>query len=194
MRNATQVVNNLMNTALDNLSLFNVQVKTDFQSNPAQLNNMLTSLGFVQHYKGAYKKNQQDLIELLYKFKTNMTAELKTQITTAGTSPALIEDIIAHADTLKNANITQETLKGGRKKISEDGVIEFNAIYNSVISIAKISASIFKNDPAIRDQFNFSKTLKALTGSTASNGGSTSGTSTGTGNQTGDNEITPVNP
>lgn len=167
LRKATQALNNLMAQALSDLSQFNAQLKSDFESNPALLNNMLTSLGFAQHYKKAYKKNQQQLIELLYKFSNNMTPAFKSAIIEKGTSIALIDAIISYAETLKNANVTQETLKGGRKEISQEGVIEFNHIYNSVIAIAKISASIFKKSPAIREQFSFSKLIKAQKGSSA---------------------------
>lgn len=193
LRNATQTVNSLMAQALDSLSEFNVQVKSDFSNNPAQLSNMLTSLGFAQHYKGAYKKNQQELIELLFKFSANMTPALKAAIVAKGTSPALIDSIVSFAETLKNANVTQESMKGARKEISQQGVTEFNEIYNTVIGIAKISASIFKKSPAISSQFSFSKLLKALKGSSASGNGQSSGISAVTVNQPGDNEISPVN-
>ena len=39
---------------------------------------------------------------------------------------------------------------------------ELNAIYNQVISVAKISAKFFKDNKAIKDQFSYAKGLSNL--------------------------------
>jgi len=114
------------------------------------------------------------MLELLYRFKTNIVPALQTEISAAGTDPGLITDIIGYADEFSASNIRQETLKGGRKEITQENVGELNAIYNEVIGIARISARIFKDSYPIRDQFSYAKILKALghQGAASANGNS----------------------
>jgi len=162
MRDATQIVLGIQKNALRDLAEFKVQIMEDFKNNKTRRDEILNRLGFTQHLKSAQGKDQEALIELLLQFKKNMTAALQTEITTAGTSVTLITATIAYADVLKNSNITQETLKGGRKEISQTAVAEFNIIYTQVISIAKISTAFFKNDKAIKPKFSYAKTLKSL--------------------------------
>lgn len=162
MRDATQVVLGIQKNALRDLAEFKVQIMEDFKSNKKRRDEILTVLGFTQHLKDAQKNDQEALIELLIKFKKNMTTQLQNEIVTAGMSTTLITAIIGYADVLKNSNITQETLKGSRKTISAAAVKEFNEIYNTVISVAKISAKFYKGDKAMMDKFSYAKTLQAL--------------------------------
>ena len=162
MREATQILLGIQTNAIRDLAEFKIQIIEDFKNNKKRRDEILTRLGFTAHHQDAQNKDQQALIELLLMFKKNMTNPLQTEITAAGTALALISAIISYADVLKNSNITQETLKGSRKEVSQAGVTELNAIYSQVISVARISAKIFKSDKAIADQFSYSKTLKSL--------------------------------
>lgn len=162
MREATKVVLSIQALALFLLAEFKVQIEEDFKGDPSRRDEILTQLGITEHHKDAQNKDQEALIELLMKFKLNMTSTLQTEITTKGTALALIDNIIAQADILNNANITQETLKGGRKEISAEAVTEFNAIYSAVISVARIARNFFKKDPAKADLFSYNKTLRNL--------------------------------
>lgn len=193
LRDATALVHSIMADATTELSFFKVQVEQDFKSNKPLLNEILTNLGFAMHYAGVTNKSQSALVELLFKFKTNMTPELQTQITAAGTAPALITAITGYADQLINSNISQEALKGSRKVLTQSGLKELNEIYTQVISVALIAGKLFKNDPAIRDQFSYNKLLKAITASSSASGNGGSG-NTGTGGTGGgnDNEIQPA--
>ena len=159
MREATQVLTDIQKNALHDLAEFKVQIMEDFKNNKTRRDEILTRLDFTAHHKDAQNKDQEALIQLLLTFKQNMTAALQTEIIKSGTSATLITTINAYADVLKNSDITQETLKGSRKVITQAGVDE---IYNQVISIAKISAKFFKDDKAIKDKFSFAKTLKTL--------------------------------
>jgi len=93
-----------------------VQIDQDFKPTPDRRTEILKQLGFTDYYKDARKKDQEALINLLYQFKANLTAELKTEIANKGTAPAALEEIVEFADTLKNANVTQEGNKGTKKK------------------------------------------------------------------------------
>jgi hypothetical protein len=134
----------------------------DFKNKKVRRDEILTNLGFTAHLKATQKSDQEALIQLLLTFKLNMTAALKTEITTAGTAAATISTIIGYAQVLKDSNITQETMKGSRKENSEKGVKEFNEIYSQVISIAKISANLFKTDKAVQEKFSYAKTLNRI--------------------------------
>jgi len=162
MRQATQVVTGMQAKALIELAEFKVQIDVDFKADKVRRAEILTSLGFTAHYNAAKKKDQEALVELLVKFKVNMTPVLFAEITAEGMAPDLITAISDHAVLLNNANITQETLKGSRKTLSASVVNELNSIYNDVIRVARISAKFFKNDPAMRDKFSYSKTRAAM--------------------------------
>jgi hypothetical protein len=162
MREATQAVIGIQASAMRDTAEFKIQVTEDFKNNKPRRDEILSRLGFTAHLKAAQKGDQEALIELLYNFKQNMTVTLKAEITAAGTSTALITSITGYADTLKNSDVTQETMKGNRKQVTQSGVKELNEIYNQIISIARISAKFYKDDKAMKDKFSFSKTLKAL--------------------------------
>jgi len=162
MRDATQVVLGIQKNAMRDTAEFKVQIMEDFKNDKPRRAEILTRLGFTTHLKDAQNHDQEALVELLLKFKLNMSAALKTEITNAGTALTLITAIIGYADVLKTANITQETFKGGRKEITASAVKEFNEIYSAVISIAKISANFFKADKAKQDKFSYNKIRKNL--------------------------------
>lgn len=63
---------------------------------------------------------------------------------------------------MASANITQETLKGSSKLITAEAVTEFNAIYDEVISVAKIARNFYKGNPNKQDEFSYAKILKKL--------------------------------
>lgn len=162
MRQATVVVTGIQAQALIDLAEFKVQIEEDFKSNRPRRDEILTTLGFTAHLKAAQNKDQEALVELLNRFKTNMIATLSAEITAAGMAPATIAAISGYADILRDANITQETLKGSRKTLSANVVNQLNGIYNDVISVARISAKFFKNNSAMSDKFSYTKTLAAM--------------------------------
>jgi hypothetical protein len=162
LREKTAQVNTIMKNANSDLSLFKVQLETDFRGNKARLKEIMTQLGIAQHNTAAKKGNQGEMLALLYKFKTNMTPELQSEISEAGTDSELITSIIGYADAFSASNVSQESLKGGRKELTMENLTELNAIYNQVIGIARIARSIFKDSYPIRDQFSYNKLLKAI--------------------------------
>lgn len=162
LREATQIVTRLQNDALNDLAEFKVQIMEDFKSNKPRRSEILNRLGFKTHYKDAQHRDQEALIELLLKFKLNMSRDLQSEITHEGTSETTINNIIGYADVLETANITQETLKGTRKEITQEAITAFNAIYEEVISIAKIATNFFKDDKAVKDKFSYAIILAAM--------------------------------
>ena len=159
MRKATQTVMYIQAQALNDLAEFKIQIEQDFKSNPTQKKEILTQLGFTAYHKLAQKGDQEGLVNLLFQFKTNMTATLNTDIVAKGTAQATIDNIISYATTLKNANVTQETYKGTRQEITDEAIQAFNEIYYQVISIAKISSNFYKNDKTKQQLFSFAKVV-----------------------------------
>jgi len=174
LRQATIIVLSIEKNALIDLAEFKVQVMEDFKSDKIRRDEILNQLGFKSYHTPAQRGDQEAMINLLFQFKTNMTTALKTEITAKGTTAALINNIVAYANTLKNADITQENFKETRKELTEAATNEFNDIYNAVISICKISSKFFKDKPALKDQFNFSKVSKTLNNTGKTNSAATS--------------------
>lgn len=162
LRDATIIVLSIQADAIKDLAELKVQLEVDFNDNLIQRTEILNNLGFTPFYADVKRKDQEGLINLLYQFKTNLTPALRTTITDKGTSPALLDAIIAHAETLKDANILQEGKKGTRKELTDQAIIAFNGIYAKVMAIAKISTNFFKDNQAIKEQFSFSKVKKNL--------------------------------
>lgn len=161
-REATAAVVSIQKQAIKKLAEFKVQLIEDFRKNKARRDELLKQLGFAAHLKNTQKNDQEALIELLYQFKTNMTKTVRNEIASAGTPDELIDEITAFADALKAANVNQEFLKAARKEITAAGVAELNGIYEQVISVAKISAKLFADNPAVKEKFSFAKILKGL--------------------------------
>lgn len=162
MREATIALYNLIAPASDALLMFKTQLSLDFATNTQRQKEILTQLGYTQHYKSVRSKDQEGIIELLTKFKTNLTPTLLTELTDAGINPIVISKVTSFTDIFKNANITQEVAKGGRKTITAEGISQLNQLYAKIIAISKIGALVFKKDKASKDRLNYNKTIKKL--------------------------------
>jgi hypothetical protein len=157
MRLASQIVYTIQTSAKANLSELKVQIEQDYKDAPIQKTEILTQLGYTTYYKQVQKNDQEALVNLLYQYKNNLSPTLKTEIIAKGTAQATLDAIIAQAETLKDANINQETFKGTRKEITNEAIIAFNKIYDQTIAITKIAQNFYKTDPIKKQQFSFSK-------------------------------------
>lgn len=162
LRQSTQTLVSIQKQALKDLAEVKVQIVEDFKKDKTKQAEILTQLGFTTYLKEAQKGDQEALVQLLYKFKTNLTAPLKAEIVEKGTAPGILDQTASYADTLKNADITQETFKGTRKEITTAGINAFNEIYEEVISIGKIASKFYKEEPVKKDLFSFAKINKTI--------------------------------
>lgn len=162
LRDASQVVYAIVTPANAILAEVKVQIEEDFKDTPTQKNEILNNLGYTSYFGEARRGDQEGLINLLYQFKTNLSPELTTTIVNKGTAQASLDEIISYADQLKNANVTQEGAKGTRKEITNEAIIEFNNIYDKIISIARIASKFYKNNKPLADQFSFIKVSKNI--------------------------------
>jgi len=143
------------------LQNFKVQIDSDFNNDKPKRDEILNVLGFTAHLKDVQDGDQEALIELLTKFKENIGTH-QADIVAKGMAVALITNIIGYADTLKNANVTQETAKGSRKTITDAALTEFNAIYEIISGVCKICFNFYKDDKPRQDMFSFSKVVRNM--------------------------------
>jgi hypothetical protein len=162
LRQATQALTGIQKQAIKDLAEAKVQISEDFKSNKTERDEILKQLGFTTYHKDAQKGDQEGLINLLFQFKTNLTPALKNKIIAKGTAQILLDTITGYADTLKNADVSQESYKGSKKTITAAALKEFNEIYDNIISICKIAGKFYKDQPALQDQFSYSKVAKKL--------------------------------
>jgi len=161
LRNATIALKDIQTKALTKLGDVKAQIEADFVKEPTTSKEFLTNLGFTTYYTQAANKNQEATVNLLFQFKQNMTAAIKTKITTKGTAAATIDEIITFADTLNDANITQETFKSNRPNITEEAIKKFNELYIDITAIGKITQRFYKDDKALKETFSFTKIANA---------------------------------
>ncbi len=142
------------------LGEFKIQVEVDFEDNKRE-KEILKQLGFA-HYAKVIKGNQMALLELLAKFKENMSPQLQAEITDAGTDETYITQLSGYAATVAKLNVNQESLKKIKKTIVASGIEEMNAIYKQTIGVAQIAAKFFAADAAKAELFSFSKISAAI--------------------------------
>lgn len=164
LREATEVLNGMYAKALVDLGDFKLQLKEDFKAEKTFVEKVLKDLGFSDNFEGVRRHSQEALVDLLYAFKQNMSPELKAKIVEKGTSAQLIDDIVAMANTLRAANVSQEMLKEEKKDGSSELVTQLNAIYDEGMKIAKMATKFLKAQGVETTKFNYSANLQHLTG------------------------------
>lgn len=162
LRGATQALLAIQKQATKDLALCKVQVEEDFKTDKPRRTEILKQLGFTDFLKKVQSGDQEALIQLLYQFKKNLTKALKDEIVAKGTAPATLNTIVTYADGLLGANVTQEGFKSSRKTVTAAAIKEFNDIHAQIMAICRIAAKFFLEEPAVKDQFSFSKVSKTL--------------------------------
>jgi hypothetical protein len=162
LKSATLTVTQVQGSALKDLSFLKIQIEADFAADKVRLASLLDSLGFYSFWVPARHKSQQALIQLLYHYRNSLTKAVKTELIAKGINEPLLNRISSYADTLRKANVTQETMKGSSREITEAGTVEFNAIYDQAMAICKICAKIFADNVQVKNKFVFSKVAKNM--------------------------------
>lgn len=165
-RKATLLLHSIQEPAQKALSFLKTQIEVDFKINADEI---LQTLGYTSNWKTARTDDQEALIQLLYAFKKGMTDALKTELTGKGTNPTLIENIIGYAAQLEEANVNQEILKQTSKELTEEAVVELNAIYLQIIGICKIASKYYENQPTLANQFTFIRVVDNMHSEEAKN-------------------------
>ncbi len=156
LRVATDQVEDILKPAVKNLGFLKTQIEVDMGKDAKEI---LKGLGYT---KPLNSLDQEGVITLLYGVNNGMTEDLKAQLVAKGTNPELIDSTIGYAETLKQANLTQEVLKGTTREMSDEAVSAFNDIYTEVIGICKIASKIYHDDPVKKSLFTFSKVVARM--------------------------------
>lgn len=159
LRHATISLYAIQQEALTLAGEIKLQILLDFGDDAPEL---LNNLGFTTYWQRARKKDQEALIDLLFRFKTNLTPELRARMIAHGTMAADIDNLIAKADLLKVTDASQEFQKMHRPLATEEAIMAFNAIYSKVMSVAKMATVFFKGSSTHQNLFNFTKISKNI--------------------------------
>lgn len=164
LREATATLAAIQAPAKRDVSFLKTQIDDDFKKVPVKRDEILKTLGFTDFIAKIQQKNQDALIQLLYKFKQNLTDPIRQEIVDKGTNPTLIDRILGYADVFMAANVTQETFKSSAKEVTQESVGMFNAIYDEVIGICKKAAAYYIDQPLKKEQFLFANVLSKMGG------------------------------
>ncbi|MDR1865111.1 MAG: hypothetical protein LBR08_06005 [Bacteroidales bacterium] len=151
----TKVIVTIQAQAMINLAEAKVQIEEDFKFDRERRDFILKELGFITYYKRARAKDQKALAQLLYRFKSGLTLDMQNEIIRKGTSADTIARIVAYADLLAATDVPRDAFGSSKKAITDEAIMEFNEVYNEVISIAKIAHTFFKGNTAIQDGFSY---------------------------------------
>ena len=159
LRNATISLYAIQQEALRLASEIKLQIQLDFGDTAAEL---LNNLSFTTYWARARKKDQEALIDLLFRFKTNLTPELRTRMIAKGTIAADIDGLIARADLLRATDTSQESYKTSRSIATEEAIIAFNGIYEKAMSVSKMATMFYKGNSTHQSLFSFNKIFKNI--------------------------------
>jgi hypothetical protein len=160
LQHQTQVVNELEEVARTNLAMVKTQIERGFRSNPERGKWMLAKLGYKEYWPKASNRSQTMLIGLLLAFRNNLDDLLRAELEQAQVNMSRLDNILMYSNTLHQANITQESLKGSSKIKTEEAVIALNDVYARAIDICAIGKQLFRKDKLKKDLFVFSKLVK----------------------------------
>jgi len=152
----------------DDLKMIKIQIERGFRSVAGKSESILDKLGFTAFWSKASNYNQAMLTSLLLAFRNNLNPELRAELEQNGVNPKRVNRLLAAADSLTQANIAQETLKGIAKLDTGKTIQALNDIYDRVMDICAIGQELFKNDKLKKDLFVFGKLVKqqSATGAT----------------------------
>jgi hypothetical protein len=159
IKEATSLVNGMKIQAIDDLSMIRTQLRRKYKNDPNRLILLLDSLGFSKCWKKARGVNSA-LVELLYAFQNNLSDDMKQELIAKGINPVRIESVITNASILKNAKVSQESLKGTAQLLTEEAVDDFNDIYDRMMDICEVGKRLFRTDEVRKKMFNFSNLVR----------------------------------
>jgi hypothetical protein len=136
------------------------QVEVDFGKDKTTCDHYLTVLG-LNKVKSIKNASQDATIEMLVAFTTNLTPAIEADLTAAGLPPATIATIKTLSTELYQINTIQEKAKVGSKETTATLNTQLNAVYDEVISIAKIASSLLTEKLDI-EKFSYTRALKQM--------------------------------
>jgi hypothetical protein len=147
-------------SAKSTLQHVKIQIEVDFGKDKTKCNRYLSILG-LSNVKNIGNATQSQLSEMLVTFRNNLTLAIETDLTAAGMNPATLTSIKAMALDFYNTNAQQELAKVSTKETNATLTAQLNDVYDEVIGIAKIAASLL-TDKADIEKFSYTRALKQV--------------------------------
>jgi hypothetical protein len=147
-------------TAKTLLQQVKMQVELDFRKDEVKSNLYISTLGLtsVKHISTA----SQDMVgEMLNKFRINLTPEMEKELVDAGMNPQTLADLKQLAADFYYLNVEHEVMKTNQKNISVALNDKLNNLYDEVITMAKMAASMLP-DKLDAEKFSFTRALKQV--------------------------------
>jgi hypothetical protein len=145
------------------ISSLKIQIDADFKKDAVTYKILKDELGFTAYYKGVTNKTQKEVIGFLNLFARNIDKH-KNAIVAKGTPADLIDRITGYSKIVSEANTVQEQLKTLSKDVTANNIEQLNALYEELSTICKIASDYYKQKPAMKELFTFSKILENLGG------------------------------
>lgn len=161
LKEATRVVDSVQTQAKDDLSMVRTQIVRNYNGQTSRKEAVLDLLGYAAHWSKASNNNQSETIALLFTFVNNLTPALRAELEGKNVNSARLDKIVSLKQTLSDANITQETLKGSTKLDTAEAKAALDNIYNTSMHICDVGKKLFRNDPVRKELFVFSKLVSA---------------------------------
>ena len=158
IKEATAIVNSTISKAHRGIMELKQEIEVDFRKNPVRRDSLLTALGLSK--LSLKNGTQAGYIDILFTLKSNLTAQVKTELIAAGANPEFIDSLLAQATLLIEANDVQKALKVSRKSGNAVNVETLNDIYDEIISICKLVNAYFVGNKEMQQQFSFINALK----------------------------------
>lgn len=147
--------------AMDMLTDFSADLKVAYRKDKARLDYVRQTLGFSKYYEEAKNMDQEALSALLFCFGQNVEP-LRTELTEKEIPAENIDAIKNLAKSFSDADVTQESEKGGVAQLTDVQTILFNDLYDDVMNICIMGQSIFKKDAAKKKMFSFSAIVEEM--------------------------------
>jgi hypothetical protein len=162
-RSKTATVIAVQATSLKDLGSVKNIIQTKIKSKARQ-KELLTILGFNTYWVKANNKNQQALSSLLNHFATNLTADIRIELETAGVPKTRHDNLLLATTSFDNANEAQEGSKTTKLTLTADDKVAINSLYEDIIAICKAGQRVFQDNEAKKLQFTLSYIMDNLGG------------------------------
>jgi hypothetical protein len=148
----------LMIAALTDVSVFRAELKIDFKTDKAFLNQTFENLGYVDYFSDAKNGDLFSLYKMMSTFRRNMTPELQQIILARGINKSLLNRLMTYKEKLVDLKNCFD-ISHGKDQLAADLKQEINVIYSEVKDICRIANVYYEFDPIQREKFTFYKVM-----------------------------------
>ena len=149
-------------TAKEHIAKLKNSIEAKYKTNPDKKSKYLSAMGLDLHYSDFYAEKSSAATELYQKMNNALTGSLKTELLAEGFAAPLLDKALLLLQPITGLNLSQEGEKLGGKGVTDDNIIEFNAIYQIAIGICDQGKALFAKKPAQLDKFIWDKVVRFL--------------------------------